>query len=144
MLASPEPSNLKGKTICLSSFYISSYFDKAISVDNSMFENFLLERFKTRFTLYRIPFEEYPKCSNKSLSLFFDIASTAPVPTGWFAYHLELNLTDFPKLGVYIDVYTTYSYGVINKDNAQLTDAMQRYASDLIDKFALDYISANK
>ena len=149
VLASPEPSNLKGKTICLSSSgYISSDFDKTISIDNSMFENFLRERLKTRFTLYRIPFEEYPKCSNKSLKLYFDIASTPPVPAGWFAYHLQLDLTDYSKPGVlpvnYIDVYTTYAYGVASKDNAQLTDVMQRRASDFLDEFALDYISANK
>ena len=149
VLAGPDPSNLKGKTICFSSYgYIFSEFDKTISIDNSMFENFLRERFKTRFTLYRIPFEEYPKCSNESLRLFFYIASTAPVSAGWFAYHLELDLTDFSKLDVlpgrFIDVYTNYTYGVINKDNAQLTDAMQRRASDFLDEFALDYISANK
>ena len=149
VLAGRQSSNLKGETICLaSSGYISSDFDKTISIDNSMFENFLRERFKTRFTLYRIPFEEYPKCSNESLTLYFGIASTAPVPTGWFAYYLELDLTDFSKPdvlpGKYIDVYTTYAYGVASKDNAQLTDVMQRRASDFLDEFALDYISANE
>jgi len=148
VLASREPSNLKGKTICLSSFYISSYFDKAISIDNSMFNNFLQERSKTRFTLYRIPFEEHPKCSYESLRLSFDATSTAPVPAGWFAYHLEIALIDFSKRdvlpGKYIDVYNMYTYGVVNKDYPQLTDAMQRNASDFLDEFALDYINANK
>ena len=149
VLAGRQSSNLKGKTICLaSSGYISSIFDNAISIDNSIFENFLQERFKTRFTLYRIPFEEYPKCSYESLRLYFNIVSTPPLPAGWFAHHLELVLTDFSKPDVlrigYIDVYTNYTYGVINKDNSQLTDAMQRKASDFLDEFALDYIRANK
>ena len=149
VLAIPESRNLKGKTICLSSSgNIFSEFDKTISIDNSMFVNFLRERFKTRLTLYRIPFEEYPKCSNESLTLYFEITSTAPVPTGWFAYYLQLALIDFSKPDVlptrYIYVYNNHAYGVVSKDNDQLTDAMQRNASDFLDKFALDYISANK